>query len=396
MTLRKAIWFIAAAETLFWAGLYYVFAALIVRWEAEFGWSKAELTAGITISIVSAALISPFAGRLIDRGYGPKLLVGGGVIGALALIGVAFVESLPQFYGLWALIGASTGCCLYDPCFSFMVKVRGLEAKRAITIVTLLAGLAGTIAFPLCHMLSDAFGWRSAIFVFAGLIILFGVPLMWKGTTYLSDNALEEEAELTEDTPQEGRFNFLFGAKFWLLSIGFTLLYMNHVAILNHLLLLLKEWEFDPELAVMAATFIGPMQLLGRMSMMVLERVASNTVVTITCFVFVILGNVALMTSFSAPTMLALFIILQGSGIGVLSIMKPMVTRDILGGENFGLKNGAFSVPYQVGSAFSGLIGSLIWAMGDYNLMLKVMIFWPAIGLVMFILAHLLARKSPL
>ncbi len=395
MTLRRATWFLAFGQTFIWAGLYYIFPALIVRWETAFGWTKAELTGAITLSIVTSALVSPLAGRLIDKGYGPYLLAGGGFVGGLLLACLSFVDNLTAFYGIWIAIGACMGCSLYDPCFAFVIKTRGLEAKRTITVITLVAGLAGTLSFPVSHMIADLFDWRYATFSFAVLICAVGVPLMWTGARTLTDHTLSDPEEL-EETESVGRdrFRFLWGAKFWLLAIGFTLLYMNHVALVNHLLLLLKEKQFDSDTAILMATFIGPMQVLGRMSMIVAERFVSNTVVTVLCFVFVIIANLALMGIGTAPTLLALFIVFQGSGIGVISIMKPMVSREIMGGENFGLKSGAQAVPYQIGSACSALIGSLIWAVGGYDLVLQALLFAPIVGLVMFLGASYLARQS--
>ncbi len=395
MTTRQAVWFLALGETFIWAGLYYIFPALIVRWETEFGWSKAELTGALTLSIITSALISPLAGRLIDKGYGPHLLAGGGFVGGLFLASLAFVDSLSAFYAVWIGLGACMGCCLYDPCFSFVIRTRGMEAKRDITIITLLAGLAGTISFPLSHLISDLAGWRYATLSFAVVICLVAAPLMWIGAQRLAQGSLQNT---TDDIslPPTGweKYQFLLGAKFWLLAVCFTLLYMNHVALVSHLLLLLKERQFDADTAILAATFIGPMQVLGRMSMIVAERYVSNMSVGSLCFIFVILGNLALMASGEHPSLLALFIILQGSGIGVVSIIRPILNRDILGGENFGLKAGALSVPYQIGSACAALIGSLIWAIGGYDLVLKTLLLAPVMGLFLFWLASILARKS--
>ncbi|MFT6558912.1 MFS transporter [Sneathiella sp.] len=391
MTIRRAILFLAFGETLFWAGIYYIFPALIVRWETDFGWTKAELTGALTASIVSSALIAPFAGRLIDKGYGPHILAGGGFMGGVFLFSLSFIETLPAFYGIWIVLGICMGCCLYDPCFSFLIRTRGVEAKRAITLVTLIAGLAGTVSFPVSHLISDYAGWRVAATFFALLICVVGVPLMWFGGQYLNRHAVPQDQDgPTTEIPREGQYRFLLGPTFWLLAAGFTLLYMNHVAVINHLLLLLKERQFETSVAILAATFIGPMQVLGRLAMMFAERHVSNLIVTCLCFSFVILGNLALIGTSLSPAFLIAFIILQGSGIGVMSIMKPIITREILGAENFGLKAGAQSVPYMIGSAFAGLIASLIWAVGGYTLVLKVLICAPIVGLVLFLSASFL------
>ena len=65
LTDRSAIWFLAFGQTLVWAGTYYVFPALIVRWEADFGWTRSEITGALTFAIFTAAIFSPISGRLI-------------------------------------------------------------------------------------------------------------------------------------------------------------------------------------------------------------------------------------------------------------------------------------------------------------------------------------------
>ena len=66
----RAILFLAVGQTLVWAGLYYLFPALLLRWEQSLGWSKADLTAAITLAIFVSALAAPLAGRLIDASAG--------------------------------------------------------------------------------------------------------------------------------------------------------------------------------------------------------------------------------------------------------------------------------------------------------------------------------------
>ncbi|MBL4907397.1 MAG: MFS transporter [Sneathiella sp.] len=391
---KRAIWSMAFGQTIFWAGIYYIFPALIVRWETEFGWSKSEMTAALTMALVTTALVSPLVGRMIDKGHGPLLMAGGGLLGGVFIGVLGFVSTLPVFYGIWVVLGASMACCLYEPCFSFLLRHKGLEAKRPITIITLVAGLAGTVTFPVSHLISDFAGWRFALLVFVILICFVGVPLIWIGARAIERNNNVDQEEKSETVSKNShRYGFLLEAKFWFLAFGFMLLYMNHNAIINHFLLLLKDRQFDPDLAIIAVTFMGPMQVLGRFTMMVLERHVSSIIGVMVSFLFVALATVAMMGAAEIPELLFVFIILQGSGIGIMTIMKPMVSRHILGAENYGLKSGIQSVPYMIGSAFAALIGSLVWAVGGYDLVLKVLLAAPLIGLLFFLIAVGLSKR---
>jgi MFS family permease len=390
----SAVWQLAIAQTIVWAGLFYAFPALILRWETEFGWAKAELTGAVTLSIGLSAVCSPLAGRLIDRGLGARVLAGGALAGGVCIGLLGLVETLWQFYLLWALIGIATGFCLYDACFAVVVRARGKGARRPITLITLVAGLAGTLSFPLAHGVAEAFGWRASCFAFALLILLFGLPLMWQGVRRLEAAAEDPEMPLASGPDEGHATSFLRRPAFWLLAIAFALLGLNHSAILNHFLPMLAERGIPDGMAVFAAAMIGPMQVAGRLAMMAVERHVSNRGITIACFLSVSLATVSLISASLVPMMLVPFVILQGSGHGVTSIMKPLVIGDILGRANFGAISGSQAMIFKLTVAAAPFVGALLWELGDYDLVLGVMLTAALAGLALFLLAARGARFS--
>ncbi len=382
-----AVWQLALAQTIVWAGLFYSFPALILRWETDFGWAKAELTGAVTLSIGLSAVFSPLAGRLIDRGLGPQALAGGALAGGLCIALLGAVQSLWQFYLLWCLIGISTAFCLYDACFAVVVRAEGTEARRPITLITLVAGFAGTLSFPVAHGIAEAFGWRWSCLAFALMICLLGLPLMWLGARSL-EAAAEPEVELEGGGGEESRqVSFLRRPAFWLLAVGFALLGLNHSTILNHLLPLLDERGIPAGMAVFAASMIGPMQVAGRLAMMAVERHVSNRGITAACFCSVALATVSLITASLVPMMLVPFVILQGAGHGVTSIMKPLVIGDVLGRANFGAISGSQAMIFKLTVAVAPFVGALLWELGTYDLVLGVMLAAAVVGLGLFLAA---------
>ncbi len=382
-----AVWQLALAQTIVWAGLFYSFPALILRWETDFGWAKAELTGAVTLSIGLSAVFSPLAGRLIDRGLGPQALAGGALAGGLCIALLGAVQSLWQFYLLWCLIGISTAFCLYDACFAVVVRAEGTEARRPITLITLVAGFAGTLSFPVAHGIAEAFGWRWSCLAFALMICLLGLPLMWLGARSL-EAAAEPEVELEGGGGEESRqVSFLRRPAFWLLAVGFALLGLNHSTILNHLLPLLDERGIPAGMAVFAASMIGPMQVAGRLAMMAVERHVSNRGITAACFCSVALATVSLITASLVPMMLVPFVILQGAGHGVTSIMKPLVIGDVLGRANFGAISGSQAMIFKLTVAVVPFVGALLWELGTYDLVLGVMLAAAVVGLGLFLAA---------
>lgn len=134
--------FLASGQLVCWAGLYYGFPALLLEFESRFEVSRSRITLAMTLALLIAALLSPVAGRLIDRGSGRCLLAGGAVVGALALAGLTRASTVAQFYLGWAVIGAAMSATLYEPCFAFVVRHLRINANRAIGLITLIAGFA--------------------------------------------------------------------------------------------------------------------------------------------------------------------------------------------------------------------------------------------------------------
>ena len=389
MTARRAIIFLAIGETIYWAGLYYIFAALLVQWEAAEPWPKTQITMAFTGAILMAAIFAPIAGRQIDRGNGPKVLTFAALIGAALVALLPFANSVWMFGAIWLGVGACLGGCLYETCFSLITRTRGDNARRDITLVTLFAGLAGTLSFPLSNAISNAYGWHAAIWTMAGLVAFVGVPLVWHATSFLEKEYQKENAARDDETKETHSSTFdirrvLSKPAFWFIAIGFAMLGCNHGVIINHILTILTDRGLTGDAAVLAASMIGPMQVAGRLAMMAAERRVSSHAITSACFIGVACAGAALYFSAVVPALVVAFVILQGSGHGVTSIMRPVITKEILGTQNFGSISGAVAVPYLLAWAAAPVAGSLLWEAGGYDLAIIVVIVSALTGLLFY------------
>ncbi|MEM7195612.1 MAG: MFS transporter [Pseudomonadota bacterium] len=377
---------LALAQTLVWACLYYSFPALLLHWERGFNWTRADLTGALTAAVFASALCSPVYGKLVDAGRGALMMTLSTVCGGLMLGALVFVSQLWQFYGLWIGIGICMSGCLYEPCFALITRARGTQAKRSIIFITLVAGFAGTVSFPVAHAVSSNFGWQTTVLVFAGLAIFVVAPLMWVGGRRVEQTG---DARVIDTQNQHRRYDPYLGSPvFWSLAIAFGLVAITHGTALHHLLPLLNERNLHPEIAVMAISFIGPMQVAGRLAMMVAEPYISNHGIVVCCFGLMALSIVFLIGAGSVPAFLVIFVILFGGAYGMVSVIRPVIARELLGGEKFGAKSGTLSLVYLAGSASAPLLGSLIWSLGGYDVMLQCLLVVAAIGLTLYLNAQ--------
>lgn len=391
MNKNRAILLMAVGQVFTWAGLYYVFPALLLRWEQDLGWSKAELTAAITLAVFVSALVAPIAGRIIDRGHGAILMTGSTLLGAAALFACSFITLSWQFLVLWAIIGMSLAGCLYEPCFAIVTRARGAGAKQAIILITLIAGFAGSVSFPTAHSLAEAFGWRTTLRLFALAVALLGAPIVWTGARLLESTQTASPAHAAGG--HEPATRILGSPVFWLLGLGFAFLAVLHGVTLHHLLSILDERGVHPEVAVLAASFIGPMQVAGRLVMVAVERHVSNHGIAASTFVLMGLAVLLLINAGAAPTLLVIFVILFGGSYGIVSIIRPVIARDLLGQSGFGAKSGGLALLYLCGSASAPFLGAIIWEIGGYDLVLPLLTGLALCGLSLYLAANRFASR---
>ncbi len=388
---RRIVWPLAIAETIVWAALYYSFPAFLLEWEVTLGWSKIELTGALTLSLLVSAACAPFAGRFIDKGHGRALLTGSALLGASLLVALSQVTQLWQFYAVWFGIGLTMAGCLYDVCFAVLTRAMEGQAKRAITLVTLVAGLAGTVSFPSANVLATAIGWRGALMVFAAVIVIVAVPLFW----YACGVAERQPhvKPLPVGAKKEAGIRLIRSPLFWCLAICFFGMAINHGMLINHILPLLNERGIHKETAILAVSMIGPMQVSGRLAMMAAERHVSNSALFIISTLAVATAAVSIYGAAAIPALLVSFVLFQGAGYGVISILRPVIIAEYLGRKDFGLVAGLLAAIYLVGNALAPALGAFIWESGGYDRVIEFALTMTLIAFAAIVLASLIAKR---
>lgn len=383
---RARVLAMAIGQGLVWAGMFYSFPALLPHWERGLGWSKASLSGAFTLALLLSAAAAPAAGRLIDRGRGAILLGMSALLGALLLLALSQAEAVWHFYLLWMGLGVLMAGALYEPCFAHLTHLLGVEARGAITTVTLIAGFAGTVSFPTSHLLAEAFGWRGAVVGLALLVGLVGCPLMWWGARLPGDT--RTEAGGSAPPPEGALAGALRSPVFWLLSIAFGATALNHGMVLSHFLPLAGERGVAAGTAVLAASLIGPMQVAGRLAMVAVQSRLSMAAICMISFAFVGAASTALFFVALLPLLVFVFVALQGSGYGVTSITKPVITLEFLGRRGFGVVSGAMATAYMGAFALGPVTAALLHGLGGYDLVIGGCIALALVGIACFAAAR--------
>ncbi len=390
---------LATGQTICWVGLYYSFAALLLSWERDLGWAKTDLTLGLTIAVLIAAVMAPLAGRMTDADGGRWMLTLGALAGAGALGLLATVTTRYEFLVVWALIGIAQGLCLYESCFAFMTRVLGADAPGAILRLTLVAGFASPISFTVGATAAEVYGWQVAVLGYAVAIAVLGAPLHFIGATLLrsvTPTSTDTTSVVSAEPANVKKAVRIALGKptFWLMALAFPLIALNHGILLNHIIPLLVERGTTQATAITAASIIGPMQVVGRLLVFRFEGRATMLTITFISIGGLIAASALLLVAGVDTILVFAFAATQGAAYGLVSILRPTVIADTLGRDGFGSIAGWLAVPYLTGYAVAPYVGALLWAVGGYDLAVLMALVFGGVGFLAFLLLRALQARE--
>jgi MFS family permease len=347
---------LGTAQTLAWGSTYYLPAILAAPMAHELGVSTGVVFAAFSGALVVAAVLGPLAGRRIDLSGGRDMLAASNLVFAagLALLGAASGSVTLVF--AWLIIGCGMAMGLYEAAFSTLAGLYGREARGAITGITLLAGFASTVCWPVSAYLEAEVGWRMTCFVWAAAHLVLGLPL----NRLLVPFGKQAPSPATNDPagipPVRG--TELHKCAALLLALVFAVTWFTSTAMAAHLPRILQEAGATPIAAVTAAALVGPAQVAGRLvEFSVLQRVHPLLSARLASVAHP-LGAIAVMV-FGAPAA-AVFAVLHGAGNGILTIANGTLPLAIFGPARYGLRQGVLMMPARFGQAAAPLVFALL------------------------------------
>src|SRR6201997_2867646 len=168
---------LGTTQTLAWASSYYLPAILADPIGRDLGMSANWIFAAFSAALVISALLGPRVGRQIDLFGGRPVLCASNLTIAAGLLLLGVSGSVPLLVAAWILLGIGMGFGLYDAAFAALGRIFGNAARGPITGITLMAGFASTVGWPLTAFGLDHIGWRNTCFAWAAAHLLIGLPL---------------------------------------------------------------------------------------------------------------------------------------------------------------------------------------------------------------------------
>ena len=364
-------------ETVSWGVLYYAFGVFVGPMQAELGWSRGEIGGAFSLALIVLALAGIPVGHWLDRRGARLLMTAGSVFAVVLVVLWSQARDLWSFYALWALMGLAWSAVLYSPAFATVTAFFRERRTEALTVLTLMAGLASTIFLPLTAALVAVLYWRDALLVLAGILAAATIlphALVLRAPPphdHVAEPSLELGAAL-----RHASFRWLVLAQVcYALGIG--------VAI--HLVPYLAGRGYDLGTAAAIAGLVGAMQLVGRVLLAPLERVLPLPVVLAAVYLLQPLGLVVLLLGPSyAPF---IFVVLFGAGRGADTLVRNTLVARLYGARRFASIAAVLSLfvtlaqavgPVGLGLAYDafGTYEPGLWAVAAASLVAVAAITW--------------------
>lgn len=152
---------------------------LIGPLEREFGWTRVQISSGLTITAMSAVLLSPLIGMTIDRIGARRVALFGASLFCLVFAMLSQVTSLWMWWILWGGI-AVAAACIAPAVWAAGTTSLFTRARGMALAVTLCGTSIGALVVPMAtHLLIERVGWRGAYLGLAGAWGLITLPLVW-------------------------------------------------------------------------------------------------------------------------------------------------------------------------------------------------------------------------
>jgi predicted MFS family arabinose efflux permease len=341
---------LGTTQTLAWASTYYLPAILADRIADAVGTSGTWFFAAFSTSLIVSALVGPWAGRTVDAIGGREVLAVSNVTIALGLTALALAHGQVTLWIAWLMLGVGMGIGLYDTAFAALGRIYGTEARSAITGITLIAGFASTLGWPLTAWGARGLGWRETCLAWAAANLLVALPL---NLLFLPRSRRPAAAAAEHKAPvRVDRCMVVLG-------FAFAVSWMVVAAMAVHLPRLLEAAGASSVQAIAAGALIGPAQVAARIAEAgLLKRFHPMLSARISVALHPI--GAAILGCFGAAAACGAFTVLHGAGSGILTIARGTLPLALFGPANYGYRLGLLGAPSRVAMALAPVLFAIL------------------------------------
>ncbi|MEN8685032.1 MFS transporter [Marivita sp.] len=322
--------------------LMYAYAILLPHMAEDLGLSLSGVFGILSLGLFFGGMMSPVAGKLVDRYGGRWVMTIGSAIAAAAVLSLGHVNSTAQLFIAILLAEGAGMFVLYNVAFASVARLDlAIPPQKSISIITLFGGVASTIFWPLTLTLYTALGWQTTWTVLGVTLLVTCVPIHFfalRGLEVMPGSPPKSPRpnwpELTGKTRKHGMLWMVisFVCSGYLMGAVMTL-WVTNVQDLGH----------SAAMAALAGAVIGPFKTVGRFFEMLVSRNMYPRVTYALSLGLMFAGfAVLLVFGFTLPGLM-LAAALYGMGDGIKTIARGTLPLALFGAKGYGARLGWIS-----------------------------------------------------
>lgn len=348
----KQVLALGVTQTIAWASSTYLPAILAQPIAVDVGVQASTVFGAFSVSLIVMALAGPPVGRAIDRQGGRGMLVLSNLVLAAGLVLLGMASNVIIVFAAWCVLGVGMAMGLYDAAFATLVRLHGTTARTPITGITLIAGFASTVGWPLTALVAEHFGWRVACFGWAALNVFLALPINLLCIPPVArDGGRHEQTGSHGDTASGAQSKSRWSSTgerraFMLLALFSAATAFVTSAMAAHLPGLLLAAGATAVAALTAAALLGPAQVAARLiEFLAANRFSFHPLVTARIATALHPAGALVLGIFGGvPLAASGFAVLHGAGNGMITIAKGTLPLAIFGPAGYGLLQGLLAI----------------------------------------------------
>lgn len=363
---RRSLAIVAAlglTQIIGYGTLYYSFSILAPGMAQDVGLSREAVFGTFSVALLGGGLAAPFMGRWMDRFGAGRIMVLGSALCAFLLLACAWSPTAWFFVGAVIFTQMASGLVTYQAAFAALVTHAPQTATRNITYLTLIAGFASSIFWPITTGLTAHFDWREIYLIFAGLNLSLCLPVhlmlvrggQARGAEPISgaSGAGGGAVPVAGVVPAQERPRAMV-----MVSIAFALSGFALSSLLVHMVPMLGALGLGTAAVTVSALF-GPAQVASRLINMVFGESLPPTGLAMLSAALIALGGVVLAITDGNLAGAVAFAICAGMGSGIGSIAQGSVPLHLFGSQGYGAIAGRMTAARLVASAAAPAVFAL-------------------------------------
>lgn len=334
LRVRLVVPVLGFGQIIAFASSYYLLGVMADPVARSFGLPPTRVFTALSVAFLISAVLTPAAGRWIERRGGRRVQAFAHMAFASALLLMAVAPTPAVLLIGVAALGIGMAVGLYGTAFATLVEIHGAAARRPITIVSLLGALGGGLGWPISRLLVETADWRVACGVWALAHLLLCLPL-----TVL----VLPSRERRDVVPAASLTPIRWDSRMVRIGAVFAGGWMVSAAMGAHLPRMLVDLGLTPARAAWVAGLMAASAVAARLfDLVVLHRAHPVLTVRIASLFHPLGASLAVIGGAGFAPLLAVG---QGLGNGLLSVASGVLPLHVFGPDRYAMRQAIVLTP---------------------------------------------------